>query len=304
LISLDRGEARFLAWVGLAVLLCILLYSAQLRTFFELLGGRLDETFGTAYPAIPFATLLTVLFLLRWKELHAVLLREAGFSSRMATRALGLLLLLLPLAFGGVSTGSLELSAVSLILAIYGASLMISPLTLKILLPYALLYSVGVTLPGVLQSLLGEPLAGFSSFMTAGLVRLMGIPVAWNGLQLEFISRVGGTVSATITPGCSSILSVTTFLGLLGLMYMDLKKRVSSTLRLAFAGVLVLMFLNSLRIGLLVWIGYYAGEAALWSLHNWIGYALFLGFYLAALLIYVRMGDGGPRNAASAVDFG
>ncbi len=45
---------------------------------------------------------------------------------------------------------------------------------------------------------------------------------------------------------------MTIFLGLLGLMYTDFKRRASSTLKLAPAGILVLILLDSLRIGLLV----------------------------------------------------
>ncbi len=242
------------------------------------------------FPALPFVTLLFILFALRWKELHAILLEEQGLTSRPPTRVLGLWLVILPLAFRRFSDGSLELSAVTLISVFYGSSLLINPLSLKIMLPYALLYSVGVTSPTLLQTAFGEPLAGFSSALTAGMVSLSGIPVTWHGTQFEFVSKVGETVTATITPGCSSVLSVTTFVGLLGLMHIDLKKELRSTVRLALVGVAALVVLNSFRIGILIWAGYADGEAALWGLHNWIGYALFLGFYLGTLVIYTNMG--------------
>ncbi len=219
-----------------------------------------------------------------------LLLEEQGLTSRPPTRVLGLWLVILPLAFRQLSVGSLELSAVTLISVFYGSSLLINPLSLKIMLPYALLYSVGVTSPTILQTVFGEPLAGFSSALTAGMVSLSGIPVTWHGTQFEFVSRVGETVTATITPGCSSVLSVTTFVGLLGLMHIDLKKELRSTVKLALVGAAALTVLNSVRIGILIWAGYSSGEAALWGLHNWIGYALFLGFYVATLVIYTNMG--------------
>ena len=122
------------------------------------------------------------------------------------------------------------------------------------------------------------------------MVSLSGIPVTWHGTQFEFVSKVGETVTATITPGCSSVLSVTTFVGLLGLMHIDMKKELRSTVKIALVGVAALVVLNSVRIGILIWAGYADGEAALWGLHNWIGYALFLGFYLATLAIYTNMG--------------
>ena len=222
--GLDIGVGRFVAWLCLALTSSLLFYSGEISTFTQLLSGRLVETFGTVFPAFPFVTLLFILFALRWKELHAILLEEHGLTSRPSTRVLGLWLVILPLAFRQFSDGSLELSAVTLISVFYGSSLLINPLSLKILLPYALLYSAGVTSPTILQTVFGEPLAGFSSALTAGMVSLSGIPVTWHGTQFEFVSKMGDTVTANITPGCSSVLSVTTFVGLLGLMHIDLKK--------------------------------------------------------------------------------
>jgi len=299
--GLDKGVRRLFAWLSLALVSSFLLYYGEISTFAQLLSGRLVETFGTVFPAFPFVTLLLILFALRWKDLHATLLKEHGLKSRVPTRVLGFVLVVSPLTFRQLAESSLELSAVTLILAFYGTSLLINPLSLKIMLPYALLYSVGVTSPTILQSFLGEPLAGFSSALTAGMVSLSGIPVTWHGTQFEFVSRVGDTVSATITPGCSSVLSVTTFVGLLGLMHIDMKKELGSTVKLALVGVAALTVLNSVRIGILIWAGYSNGEAALWGLHNWIGYALFLGFYLATLVIYCNMGKRSILPASSGI---
>jgi len=299
--GLDIGVGRFVAWLCLALTSSLLFYSGEISTFTQLLSGRLVETFGTVFPAFPFVTLLFILFALRWKELHAILLEEHGLTSRPSTRVLGLWLVILPLAFRKFSDGSLELSAVTLISVFYGSSLLINPLSLKILLPYALLYSAGVTSPTILQTVFGEPLAWFSSVLTAGMVSLSGIPVTWHGTQFEFVSRVGESVTATITPGCSSVLSVTTFVGLLGLMHIDLKKELRSTVRLALVGVAALIVLNSLRIGILIWAGYAEGEAALWGLHNWIGYALFLGFYLGILVVYTNMGKRSIMPSATGM---
>ncbi len=100
-------------------------------------------------------------------------------------------------------------------------------------------------------------------------------------------------MSALVTPGCSSIISVTTFYGSLALMHREMKKDLRSTPILAVAGVGVLTVLNSVRIMLLMLVGYDYGLRAFWEVCNWVGYALFLGFYLAALPIYSRMGGTG-----------
>ncbi|HME18255.1 MAG TPA: hypothetical protein VKF15_00770, partial [Nitrososphaerales archaeon] len=136
----DSGVLRFAAWVSLATSVSFLVYQTQVYTFFLLLNGSLDDTFGTAFPAFPFAALLGVLFLLRWKDLHAILVRERGVTSRPSVRVLGLALTAFPLAFSSYSAGSLELSAASLILVFYGTSVLLSPGTDRILVPYASLY--------------------------------------------------------------------------------------------------------------------------------------------------------------------
>jgi len=123
--------------------------------------------------------------------------------------------------------------------------------------------------------------------------------MTWHGTEFQFVSRTGDLVAATVTPGCSSIVSVTTFIGLLALMHIDLKKDLSSTVKLAIAGVVALTILNAARITILAWIGYIDGSSALWDVHNWVGYALFLGFYLVTLAVYPRMGRQKISAAAS-----
>jgi exosortase/archaeosortase family protein len=142
-------------------------------------------------------------------------------------------------------------------------------------------------------------MAALATYLSAHLLSLGGIPVTWHGTEFVLVSRAGGVVTGTVTPGCSSVFSVATFLGLLGLMYIDLKRGASATLKLAVAGVASLILLNSARIGLLIWVGYLDGAASLWSLHYWVGYAIFLGFYLVVLLVYNRV--PGPRVRAQSI---
>lgn len=298
---LDHEAARFLAWIGAATLVCATLYLPVLASFFQLLNSNLDQNFGNAFPAIPVVALLGALFILRWGDLHAVLSQESSLTSEPVVRALGCALVLIPLAFLSYLEESLPASAVGLILVFYGTSVALNPKTRQILLPYTVLYVLGVSVPFALEFYLGQPFAGLASYVSAGLVRLSGIPVTWQGNQFEFVSRGGGLVTGTVTPGCSSILSVTTFLGLLGLMYFDMRKPIPFTVRLAVLGVVALVLLNSVRILLLIWTGYTDGAAALWSLHNWVGYAIFVGFYITFLVAYTRAGGNGRPEPASAL---
>lgn len=263
---------------------------AAAPNFLDLLNQSLGDTFGSVFPAIPFAALLTLIFALRWRELGDVLAQEEGLRSHPTTRAVGIAIVGALLALEPLTGLTVETAGIAVVLTFYATSLAINPRTMRFMLPYAVVYAAGVGAPSVLQTAFGEPLAVVSTTLSAKMVGFFGFPVAWQGTQFQFLSKSGDVVNAVVTPGCSSIISVTTFLGLLALMHMDLKKDLRSTTALAVAGIAVLTVLNSLRIVLLMWVGYLDGSAAFWGIHNWVGYALFLGFFLVALPIYSRMG--------------
>jgi exosortase/archaeosortase family protein len=216
--------------------------------------------------------------------------KEKGIRAEVPTRLMGLSIIASLILLRGFTGLSVYSSAIAVVLAFYGTSLVVNPLTKRITFPYAMIYSVGVASPAILQWAFGEPLASLSSALSQDFISLSGVPLIWHGTQFQLVSKTGDLVAATVTPGCSSIVSVTTFLGLLALMHIDLKKDLSSTIKLAVGGVAALTFLNAARITILVWVGYFDGSGAFWNVHNWVGYALFLGFYLIALAVYPRMG--------------
>ena len=281
-----KALVHFFGWISIASALAVL----AAPNFLTLLSQAVDDAFGTVLPAIPFAALLTILFLLRWKDIAEVLSKEGGIGTEVPTRLLGLGIVVSLIFARGYTGLSVYSSAVAVVLVFYGSALVLNPLTRRITFPYAMIYAVGVAAPAVLQWAFGEPLAALSSALSQNFLSVGGIPLIWHGTQFQLISKTGDIVSATVTPGCSSIVSVTTFVGLLALMHIDLKKDLSSTIKVAAAGVVALTLLNAARITVLVWVGYIDGAPALWDVHNWVGYALFLGFYLVTLAIYPRMG--------------
>jgi len=250
--------------------------------------------------AIPIAALLTLIFALRWKEFADALKAEGGLRSRVPAHIVGAFVIVALVALEPLGRQSLAASGIAVVLTFYGTSLVIIPSAARFMLPYASVYAAAVGAPAVLLWAFGEPLASFSSLLSARLVGLAGLPVLWQGTQFQFLSKSGELVSGVVTPGCSSVASVTMFLGLLALMHLDLKKDVRSTAKLAVIGVLGLMILNSVRILVILWVGYEYGSSALLGVHDWIGYALFLGFFLAVLPFYVRM-SGPPERAKAAV---
>lgn len=284
-----KAEVRFLFWVACSALLTLVTAPA----FVPLLRQSLQTNFGSIFPAIPFAALLALIFTLRWGELRTLLASEASFTSVFSIRAAGAAILVVLVVLRPLTSKTVEASGIAVVLTFFGAALAINPRSKPLILPYSAIYSVGIGAPFALQWAFGQPLAAMSSGLSARLVALLGFPVAWQGTQFELLSKSGDVISGVVTPGCSSVISVTTFLGLLALMHLDLRKDVRSTVKLAAVGVLVLILLNAVRIAFLMWIGYLDGAATFWGVHNWIGYVLFLGFYLSILPVYSRMSGRG-----------
>ena len=283
----SRVGIRFAAWIGAAVAL-----SALTAPNFPSL---VDETAGNAFDglfvAIPIAALLTLIFALRWRELAQVMTEEGGGLPRLPVRLVGAATILILFALEPATGETLAASGIAVVLTFYATALVVNPSTARFMLPYAAIYGAAVGAPALLLWVFGEPLAVMSSGLSAGLVHLVGFPVAWQGTGFQLVSKAGDVVNGVVTPGCSSVSSVTMFLGLLALMHLDMKKDSRTTAKLAVAGVLALILLNSVRILVLLWVGYEYGAAALWGVHDWIGYAFFLGFFLAVLPLYARMGE-------------
>jgi len=290
-----RTAARFLAWVGTAIALS----AGTAPSFPALVNQTAGDDFGGLFVAIPIVALLTLIFAMRWKELSDVMKSERGLNSRLPVRLVGIIMVGALLALEPLGRQSLAASGIAVVLTFYGTSLVIIPSSGRFMLPYATVYAAAVGAPAVLLWAFGEPLAALSSFLSARMVGLAGLPVLWQGTQFEIFSKSGEAVSGVVTPGCSSVSSVTMFLGLLALMHLDMKKDVRSTAKLAAVGIFGLVLLNSVRILVILWVGYEYGSSALWGIHDWIGYAMFLGFFLAVLPIYARMNGPVERGRVS-----
>jgi len=305
LIEVDRGYARVVAWIGTTFLLILTVYSNQLITLTSGLNDLLSTTLGTLLPAYPFLALLVVLTAFRWPDFHKVLLTEQGLTSKPAIRFAGVLLILLPVTlwtlFGsGASIYlAMELSASSLVLVAYGALLVVNPTMWRIVLPYASLYAIGLLAPLFMLSLFGDPLASFSSYLAAQIANALGIHVVWQGVSFAFVSLTGESISAVVTPPCSAAYSISIYLGLLGLMYLDMRKSPTATAKFAVVGVILLPLLNSVRIAITILFGYKYGSAAFWGIHDWLGYAIFLVFYLVVLVMYSRLGRPPSKQSPS-----
>jgi exosortase/archaeosortase family protein len=304
---MDRAYLRLGAWIATTILLILTVYSNQVTMLAFGLNDLLTSTLGTVFPAYPFLALLVVLTALRWKDFHRVLLTERGLTSNPEIRLAGVLLIILPATLWGLFFSSMEssvyfameLAASSIVVVAYGALLAINPTMWKIMLPYTSLYALGLLSPLFMLDTLGVPLAALSSYLAAGITNALGIHVAWQGVSFEFVSAAGNPISAVVTPACSAVYSISIYLALLGLIYLDMGTSLATTAKFAIAGVVIIPLLNSARIALTIWFGFVDGSAAFWGIHDWLGYSIFLAFYMAVLVTYPRTGR--PRITDNSI---
>jgi exosortase/archaeosortase family protein len=301
MIKADRGHLRLVAWIAATFLLTFTLYWNQLFILTSGLDELLSSTLGTVFPAYPFLALLLLLTALRWKDFHRVLMTERGLTSEPAIRLAGVALVLLPAILWALFFGqgapqvylAMEIAASSLVLVAYGTLLALNPRMWKIMLPYASLYAVGLISPLFMLDAFGVPMAAFSSYLAAGITSAIGIHVAWQGVSFGFVSATGESISAVVTPACSAVYSISIYLALLGLMYLDMGTSLTTTAKFAIVGVVIIPLLDSARIAIMIWFGFVDGSAAFWGIHDWLGYTIFFVFYIAVLVAYSRTGK--PR---------
>ena len=285
-----RARAKLAAWVAIAMALCLV----TAPTFPTLVNDSTGDAFGGLFVAIPISALLVLIFALRWKEFAFALDQEGG-RHLWVLRLAGVSAIAGLAALEPLSSQSLAASGVALAVTFYSSSLVIVPSASRFMLPYAVVYAAAAGAPAVLLWVFGGPLAALNTGISAKLSSVAGFPVLWQGTQFEILAKSGGLVKGVVTPSCSSVTSMTTFLGLLALMHLDLKKDWRGTVKIAAIGMLALILLDSLRILFLLWVGYEYGADSLWGLHDWLGYALFLGCFLSVRPAYARM----PRSAGT-----
>jgi len=289
---------RLIIWLVAASIISRVLYPLQVTNLLSSVAEMSADNLGNFY-ALAALLFVGVFFLLRWQDLHRLLLKGGNLRVKPIVRLLGLVLTLLPLFLAPLLTAHEDapsLAVFPIFLVFWGVLLMVNPSTMKMTLPYSAVLLAATLLPFPLTSLLGEPLVGVAAVLSKLLLTATSIPYSYSSLpnpELLFYSRGGSSMILMITPFCSSLSSISVYLLLVILMHIDLRKDRSSTVKMAFFGTVALVFLNSLRIAVLAWAGYFGGPDLLMSIHGWIGYTIFVAFYAVAAFLYIK--NNGPH---------
>lgn len=279
------------------------LYSSQALLLLLKLGEVLGGVFDTSVPAFPLAGMLFVLIFiaLRRKELERLM--RSGERKNWIT-ATGVVMTFLPLlalrASGSLLSGSYVFAAIALTTCWVGVMVALRPSVFRFFIPYLLFYVAAIGSVSLLTSTLGDPLAAVVASISEGVTTAAGLPVHWSSVYMTFVAAGGSQVSLYISQECSGIASVSIFLLLMGLMYLDLKPRAGTAVLTAALGFLLFVILNSLRVVTIIVGGIYGGTDLLWNLHGWVGYVYYIIGYAAILLFFTgRIGKETPLKPKS-----
>jgi exosortase/archaeosortase family protein len=264
------------------------------------IGEVANGVFDTSVPAYPLAGMLFLCFflLLRADELFKSIERA---DVELFLRTCGLVIALLPMFMLFASGLNLEYSysfaGVALVMSWFGVVIALRPSLFRFFTPYLIAYVIAVGAVDMITVYLGDPLAIVVAYISRVITHIFNIPVVWSFTSFSFRAAGGVPVNLYISQECSGIASISIFILLIGLMHTDTKSAKKHTLIYAAVGAILFLFLNSARVVIVALGGIEGGLAMMWSLHGWVGYALYTAGYATIASLYIR---GGKQRMAES----
>jgi EpsI family protein len=259
----------------LGLLLAVTLVAALSPTYAALARDSWPYPSGSHGPLILAASALLVWRDRAWLQWSA----RDGFLPGVVLFALGLAMYVV-----GRSQDVIQLDAASQIPLLLGLVLLVCGRATARPLIFPILFLIFlVPIPGSMLDQITLPLKQNVSQLVVAVLHAAGLPIARSGVVLYV-----GHYQLLLADACSGLNSMISLSGL-GLLYVNLAKRrapltdailVASALPVAFAA-------NVLRVGTLVLLTYYCGDAVGREFHSWAGYAE-IAFAFAAFFLVDR----------------
>jgi len=122
----------------------------------------------------------------------------------------------------------------------------------------------------------------------------LGYPLQSQGQWVNLTSASGEPILVAITAACAGPATMGVFLAIFALMMLDSPLPPKKAAWLFLFGVVGTWFQSFIRLVILMLVGYYWGENALWTAHFWSIYILFPLWYL--LFVYIYFGQTGGKS--------
>jgi exosortase/archaeosortase family protein len=159
------------------------------------------------------------------------------------------------------------------------------------------IYGFSVAFPILMMVWLGEPSSILVTNMVVAITRILGLPLASQGVVLQFNSLTGDIIRTAVTPGCAGYATIGVFIALFSLMMLDIRLPLKRAWYIFLFGLVGTWLQNILRILISVAAAYYWGQEALETVHYNIAYVIFPLWY--ALFAFVYLKQAGWRRVAA-----
>ena len=150
------------------------------------------------------------------------------------------------------------------------------------------IYGFTISFPLAIQRFADDLYSRIAIIPVMGVMNILGYPLQNEGQWVHFTSLSGEPISVTITASCAGPATMGVFIALFALMVLDMPPPLRKIAWLFPFGVLGTWFQSFIRLVLLLLVGYYLGEPALWTAHYWTIYVLFPLWYLFFAYVYFR----------------
>ena len=150
------------------------------------------------------------------------------------------------------------------------------------------IYVFAISFPLVIQRFAEDFYSRTAIAPVTWLMITLGYPFGSEGQWVHFISLRGEPISVVVTAACAGPATMGVFLAIFALMTLDMPVPLKKAAGLFLFGVVGTWFQSFIRLVVLMLVGYYLGEEAMWTAHFWTIYILFPLWYLCFAYIYFR----------------
>ena len=163
------------------------------------------------------------------------------------------------------------------------------------------IYGFAISFPLIIQRFAQLPYSISAIKPLMWILTGLGYPLQNQGQWVHFASLSGEPISVAITIGCAGPATMGVFLAIFALMMLDTPLPLKKAVWIFLFGAIGTWFQSVIRLVILMLVGYYLGEEAMWTAHFWTIYILFPLWYLLFVYIYFRQAGGKLENVRSKV---
>lgn len=154
------------------------------------------------------------------------------------------------------------------------------------------IYALAISFPLMVARFAEQAYSRTAIVPLMGLLTTLGYPVDSQGQWVHLVTASGEPITVAVTSACAGPVTMGVFMAIFALMMLDIPLPPRKAVGLFLFGAAGTWAQNLLRLVILMLLGYYRGEDAMWTAHFWSIYILFPLWYLLFVYIYFRQTGG------------